>query len=69
MNIHELVATSEEEGWEFILRYIQPSDLDDAALAEALIDAREAFFSLLSLVEGIDPADMESDEIDELDFG
>lgn len=62
----ELFRKMEYEGWEYVLDEIDPEDLVDVALAEALQDAQEAFQSLQKLfptwdeVEAAEQAEMEN---------
>lgn len=49
MTRNELFYKWEWEGWEYVLTEIDPDHLQDAALAEALSDAQEAFHVLQSL--------------------
>lgn len=71
MTKDEFANLAECEGWEYILTYFGHGQLDDAGLAEALVDAQEAF---KILVEATPEAtytffDDDEDDLEELDFG
>lgn len=73
MTPKEFAQKVEWEGWEYALTEMSPSHLDDAPLAEALLDAQEAFRILTNLTpdfevsfadfeDGDDPVELNFDQ-------
>jgi hypothetical protein len=67
MTSTEFANKVEWEGWYYALTEISPSQLEDAALAETLIDAQEAFKILVEATPAVEVTFTTED--DELDFG
>jgi len=63
----EFAQKAEWEGWYYVLTEISPFQLEDAALAEALQDAKEAFQILVDATPAVEVTFATED--DELDFG
>ena len=72
MTKDQFAAKVEFEGWEYVLTEISPSQLEDAGLAEALMDAQEAFKILVDATPEVEvtfvAVEDDEDRI-ELDFG
>lgn len=73
MTKDQFAAKVEWEGWEYALTEISPSQLEDAGLAEALLDAQEAFKILVEATPDVEVSfsaleDGDGDRV-ELDFG
>lgn len=69
MTPDEFAQKVEWEGWEYALRDMSPSQLEDAPLAEALLDAQEAFRILVNLTPDFEATFSEDeDEPAELNF-
>lgn len=67
MTSDEFANKVEWEGWYYALTEISPSQLVDAALAEALVDTQEAFKILVEATPAVDVTFATED--DELNFG
>jgi hypothetical protein len=63
----EFASKVEWEGWYYALTEVSPSQLEDAALAEALTDTQEAFKILVDATPQVEVTFATED--DELDFG
>lgn len=71
MTPKEFAQKVEWEGWEYALTDMSPSQVEDAPLAEALLDAQEAFRILTNLTPDFEVsfADFnDEDEPTELNF-
>jgi hypothetical protein len=67
MTSDEFASKVEWEGWYYALTEISPSQLEDDALAEALIDTQEAFKLLVAATPAVEVTFATED--DELNFG
>lgn len=69
MTPEEFAQKVEWEGWEYALTDMSPSQIEDAPLAEALLDAQEAFRILVNLTPDFEATFSEDeDEPTELNF-
>lgn len=67
MNNQEFAQKALHEGWTYVLCSINPSILEDVALAEALTDAQEAFKILVRMTPEVE-VHFSEDQF-ELNFG
>lgn len=68
MTKHEFAHAVECEGWEYVLSSVSPGSLEDAGLAEALLDAQEAFKILVDATPEANIAFLAEEDQVELDF-
>lgn len=68
MTREELFHKWEYEGWDYILCDIDPDELEDAALGEALADAQEAFQILQSLFPTWEEIEGDDDVVEEGEY-
>jgi hypothetical protein len=72
MTKEQFAAKVECEGWEYVLTEVSSSQLEDAGLAEALLDAQVAFKILVDATPEVEVTfvvDEEDEDRVELDFG
>ena len=71
MTREEFAELVEFEGWIYVLTEVNPGQLTDAAIAEALYDTQEMFRVLVDATPevSVDFSVLDGLELEELDFG
>lgn len=67
MDGNDFLELADNEGWEYILVEYDPSDLDDEALQQAILDLQDVYRTVVSIATD-SLLDEDDDDVEELDF-
>lgn len=67
MDGNDFLELADNEGWEYILVEYDPSDLEDEALQQAILDLQDVYRTVVSIATD-SLLDEDDDEVEELDF-